>query len=416
MISVYSRDVLTYSYKLTTDLSLLLFSSSFSVLGTGYEGFVYEIWIDSGVPQVSNYLVPLGLSGCVSGLCFFGAGSNCDCDYCVTDPSVFCIAKVDSPYLSSNSLLCSSSSLSADVDGNCRECPSYCYGDVCISNYQCMNFCIPPCNQCIYFTYCTSCTDSMAVAVQGECLCNDGYFMSNFECFPCLSTCKTCTSLNTCSSCLTADFVLAKGDSGGYVCKCKFGMFLKETSCIACDYQCIGCKNNKTDCVMCRDTNSLIGISGCECKPGFYKNNLCMPCNLNCTECLDYSYCTACIDGYILKNNECVANETDQNVNQLVCNLGYFVLENHCLPCKPPCENCVKYAENCASCIVNAELSMNYGCRCIENYFYYNNSCVIGLFLNISVENSSIVLNFNQALSTSLDFSYFTIASNATIQ
>ncbi|XP_028407122.1 antigen WC1.1-like [Dendronephthya gigantea] len=85
--------------------------------------------------------------------------------------------------------------------------------------------------------------------------CGDGYFESNGKCFECPLDCKTCTSLDKCSSCNEERFL--EGDS--CVAECKPGTFgdSKTLKCKQCPDECETCIDS--GCKSCKYEKFLIG-------------------------------------------------------------------------------------------------------------------------------------------------------------
>ncbi|CAD8125900.1 unnamed protein product [Paramecium sonneborni] len=94
---------------------------------------------------------------------------------------------------------------------------------------------------------------------QGE----DNTFLSSNICQVCQQPCKTCTSLNSCTSCIE-----------GYCMD-------SNNTCQVCSSDCNTCMNNNTKCT--------------SCKVGYYlKDDRCFECDSNCIECTSFNDCIKC--------------------------------------------------------------------------------------------------------------------------
>ena len=397
-IKIYIQNVLLFHYHYSFNIDSLLLQSTLFTLGKNMTGFIYEIWIDNASTSIDNYIVKAGTNDCISGICFFGHNHACKCDFCIISPNVSCIAKVNNPYLSSNGMLCNESSLSSDIYGNCRECTN-CVENFCLSTYTCMKFCYPPCSECKSYNYCTACIDSLAIARDGKCTCPPGYYLDQYLCRPCNSNCTLCESQDYCTKCKDPNAHLISYKSG-YVCACNFGMYFNGEICTDCSSICVGCIYNQFNCIMCADLNSQKIENGCQCKPGFYQEEECVPCNDACATCNDFDYCTSCINGFELVNNECI-NEIIV-INDTICELGYFTIGDQCKKCKPPCDLCIESELDCVNCIKNAIMVANYSCECIKHYAFINDTCLLTLELDIKTSSNLIYLQFSNNLSEPL--------------
>lgn len=121
--------------------------------------------------------------------------------------------------------------------------------------------------------------------------------------------------------------------------------------CIICNSPCKTCKSySTTDCIDCVDTYYIEG-------------SICNPCTLGCKTCPgDPNNCTACIDGYFMKEsgtpcikcpspcatcfneNYCITcgYGASKRIRQptCICEHGLSDNEEECLTCISPCKTC----------------------------------------------------------------------------
>ena len=109
--------------------------------------------------------------------------------------------------------------------------------------------------------------------------CNDGFYSENGVCHKCDSTCATCSSKNTCLSCIN-----------GY-------LFDGVSSCkTQCSSDCLTCESDPNKCT--------------SCPSGFFSSGTkCLQCYEGCKTCENNEWkgaleCTSCIDGYFLEFKE----------------------------------------------------------------------------------------------------------------
>ena len=139
------------------------------------------------------------------------------------------------------------------------------------------------------------------------------------KCYPCKSSCKTCTEFETCSTC-KQDYSLNK-NGHCELSQCPKGQFLElnvETKkCQFCLSSCSECLS-KNQCLDCVTHYSLTKDGRCiksSCPKGEYINTeniseknpevQCALCPNKCSECSNYDTCTSCKDNYALSGSEC---------------------------------------------------------------------------------------------------------------
>ena len=405
---IYIQEVLEYTFSFSIDIGALLVLSDFYTLGNGFEGFIYEFWIDK---SFTNYILKADSILCVPGQCFYGFDTTCICSYCITSPSILCVADVPSPYFSSNMKTCSAPLTPTDIAGECRICPSGCSIDWCSSDYICLDSCLSPCSQCVDVVSCQECENSLMVASNGLCQCQKGSFMNSGACVPCKELCGACEAYEMCTNCTDSEANLVSTEVG-FKCECGFGTYWDGHSCSECAEECLGCKSNWDDCIRCRDNNSEKGESGCRCKDGFFQSGVCKPCGEFCEECLNSSNCIRCQAGLVISEGNCIEEIANKTVEE-VCALGYVLQEGNCEKCISPCLICVFSGYNCVNCIDNAVITQNLSCKCDEGFFFINETCILGLFLEIQTGANVIYLEFSEELETPLNESMIDLQSDS---
>lgn len=154
--------------------------------------------------------------------------------------------------------------------------------------------------------------------------CEDGYFLSGFQCFPCGGECQTCAgSATTCLSCGSGLFL----KDNGCLIKCDVGFFVGPGNvCLACAANCVQCLS-LTKCLSCAG--------------GFFNNaGLCQACSASCLTCAGAATtCASCAGGLLLQDGTCVAS----------CSAGYILSGLHCLSCGPGCGTCD--TNTCLACL-----------------------------------------------------------------
>lgn len=414
-ISTFIQGSLLYTSSFSISNSLLLFASTF-FLGLGFQGFLYEMWVDS---VFSSYILKVNSESCISGQCFFGFSSDCNCDYCIISPSPNCISTVLSPYESSNQKSCLLPSTPADTNADCRVCPSNCGLSQCTSNYECHSFCISPCSECLEFTYCLQCTSPLMVLSQGICTCPVGFYLDYSECHPCYYLCSHCTGIQKCTQCKDPNSHLFHTDYG-YQCTCKFSTYWNGLKCENCAEECLGCKKKAKDCIMCRDLNSeKVLDQGCACKKGFFLHeNSCEICGESCEQCSALEKCEVCENGFYV--NDGICKIISGEVGGILCPHDFFFFNGTCKKCEKPCVQCVYNETNCVTCrenamIVRSSIS-NFTCECAESFSFFNQTCVVALGLSFNTLTPNCIhLEFTEELVDFLNFSSFEVYSNYSI-
>ncbi|ELP91717.1 protein serine/threonine kinase, putative [Entamoeba invadens IP1] len=200
-------------------------------------------------------------------------------------------------------------------------------------------------NSCVTIeTHFNNCTHS--ISEKDRCYqCITGYFLIHNQCEKCLENCIDCYNKEQCLLCQDGYYLqnngscshvsdisnhckrLIRGGSSCALCDLKYFRNSKGM-CEKCIESCADCNQNST-CLNCDKDNYLLtdstkcisydelvnctskSQSGCLlCNTGFYiDNQKCLPCNTktdNCTECVQYGVCVLCEDTFILKNEKCI--------------------------------------------------------------------------------------------------------------
>ncbi|CAD8059006.1 unnamed protein product [Paramecium sonneborni] len=216
--------------------------------------------------------------------------------------------------------------------------------------------------------------------------CNAGYSAPNcaitqyldfnstneiYSCNDCIQPgCHTCKSSEECTQCKNNKFQLLNG-----ICLCDPFTFFQGDDCIKCNKYCENCYgNSQFNCLTCvRDYNRGIQRDQCLCLPGYYDDEInlpCLPicgdlqivegedcddgnnnpfdgchncklgCNFACDICLN-GKCYQCKSGYEVYNNDC----------RSICLENTITLLQQCQDQKNNCVNCqFQCSLNCIDC------------------------------------------------------------------
>ncbi|EAR90593.2 deoxyribonuclease II family protein (macronuclear) [Tetrahymena thermophila SB210] len=387
-------------------------------------------------PSCQNCKIPQCQSGCKSclssdsNICiecdigFYLDGNKCsrcqqNCEICTQNGNI-CTQCIENFELDKNSQCiptCDQSCLTCSQPQDPDSCLSCSKGSYLTDDNNCKK-CISPCTDCEKGDKCTQ--------------CEQNYILKNYECLPiCDKSCLTCSSPKNPQSCLTCEegYYLNKITNECMICgvdcaqclesadnctTCKDGFSFNNKKCIKnevsktkiCHISCLTCTKDSDPnaCSSCPPNLFLTNLNTClpyqcdkscltcsspynpqsclTCKGGYYLNKItkqCMNCGIDCAQCIESAdNCTACKDGYILKNQKCVKSEInkvktchnscltctkDSDPNScLSCPPKFFLSNlNTCLPCQQPCSECKESANTCTSCL--------------ENYFLEESKC-----------------------------------------
>jgi len=255
------------------------------------------------------------------------------------------------------------------VDGICEPCDQSCATCSGVNDTDCITcngndvldkdsgLCVPPCD-----------TDN-------------GFVMINGVCYPCDSTCATCSG-KTATDCVTCVENL-NFDNGACVppCDTNNGFVMINRQCLPCHSSCLTCKDvSNRDCTSC-DSGLILQAGACveppvdcEVDNGFVLvNDNCVPCDKSCKTCDDISdaSCTSCDDDLILVSGACIVQPVDCDMNN-----GQIYINGQCFDCDQTCKTCSGVADT--NCIVCADGLVFDNSKCVEfcdvdNGFYKSN-------------------------------------------
>ena len=329
----------------------------------------------------------------------FGEGDNCNqcydgyyltssktCDKC-GNLCKTCSDKDTCNTCIDNSFLLSSKCYQCNID--CKTTSDNCRCDTCNDNYYIKNFQCLNCDD----KNCKTCLNSGDNCVS----CNNGYdLLPEKVCIECKSPCKTCSSINTCSSCIDNYFFLS---SKCYHCNvdckttidnckcdtCNDGYYIKNYQCLKCDSNCKTCEGTDKKCLSCND--------------GYYLDswNSCSKCIEPCKTCLSADICFSCLNNYFLLSGNCYQCNFDcktsyNNCKCISCNIGYYFYNYQCFKCDSNCKSCKGSFNECSQCfqgkylLNNKCLDCNANCKtcknetfctsCNSNKYISNNLCL----------------------------------------
>lgn len=313
-----------------------------------------------------------------------------NCMNCPND-SLVCLACIPPSVLVDDKCLEKCPEGTVSINNECKECKvencKDCFGkdlDICkecIPPYY-LTFdgksCIPDgckpneyelggkCNPCINcetcnVNGCVTCEEGLEL-IDGECVytaCPPGYTKVNGKCVKCQDkNCKTCQNVNICDYCLpgfTYNPITKKCEQ-----ECPKGHYVKDRTCLPCEPNCTDCLDNLV-CVDCEYPLVLInGSCTTECPNGYVNiNGECTQCqNETCKSCFanNLNKCDRCLPPFKLKNGECVPDCEEEYFAKNAAAYGLV-----CTPC----------VDNCGSC------NNDYVCiTCLPGYYLYNEKCI----------------------------------------
>ncbi|KAL4454555.1 hypothetical protein ABPG74_021760 [Tetrahymena malaccensis] len=209
---------------------------------------------------------------------------------------------------------------------------------------------------------CLSCdgnTDQNCTACQSDKVIISG------KCTPCDYQCLTCTlNSSNCNSC-QENRTLQKGG----ICMCNDGYFedISNQKCSKCDQSCLTCSDStNSGCKTCQNDRILnLGSGSCICKPGSYENpslKICVQCHYSCKTCSgpNANNCIQCQENRTFNNSSCACNE------------GFYddSGQKSCISCHYSCLSCKNgLTSGCNICQQNRQFDINGACKC-NNGFY----------------------------------------------
>jgi hypothetical protein len=212
--------------------------------------------------------------------------------------------------------------------------------------------------------------------------CPTGYFAdsTNLVCTPCSSPCNTCSgTVSNCTSCVTASTFpylnVSSSGSGTCVNSCQSGMFPDTTllvpQCTACTSPCNTC-TSKNSCLTCVSPFYMYsGVCANGCPSGItITNSVTMICDLCASVCATCSgttsNCTQCSLSAALYQGSCVSS----------CPVPLVIKSGACSTCDLPCLTCVQISTNCTSCdsTTSTPHLLNNSCLASCPIKYYNST------------------------------------------
>jgi hypothetical protein len=199
---------------------------------------------------------------------------------------------------------------------------------------------------------CTQCTNGFDPL--NACWCIEGQFfgfsrrmlLGTIGCYPCMSVCKKCISVNSCASCKIAQATPPTCTT----CENGYSYDAPTNSCIQCHNTCTKCTvaNQADKCLSCKDGSALglsvNGIGVCLVKTDYWRdpatgNNY--QCPLGCQGCTSDTRCSNC-KGLLVK-------EYPSELCTCRVGAGYFSPTGgvSCEKCGPKCFTCEGTAQNC---------------------------------------------------------------------
>ena len=232
--------------------------------------------------------------------------------------------------------------------------------------------CLSICQTCINGTSCTTCIDANSFPSGSNCVCNTGYYLDLSVCSPCSRSCLTCIIPNECTSCsdINAEVPL---------CSCKKGyVFSINNICVVCDLSCSQC-DDLGNCINCLDELATLSSKTCVCDIGYYKDvsGYCKTCHQDCKQCETDFVCLTC-----------KLNNSSPAVIGCSCNRGFYLDQatQICKPCGLNCKECIDL-ENCISCQEGYYgplcLECNSECKsCTGSSYFECSSCKVLILSN----------------------------------
>ena len=213
-----------------------------------------------------------------------------------------------------------------------------------------------PCNE----SSCLRCSNNYSICEE----CDDKYYLGdNGMCLDCPEPCANCSNSSYCYSCVDKANLLENS-----TCSCidnaDYNISSGACECFAGEGpECLICSNlsyyNSTEencsCILNSYLNDSYSLFVCSCNDSYgydSANHICSPCNdSNCSDCeSDYMICEECPSGYFLDSN------------------------STCQECPKTCSECLN-ATHCTECIEKAEYDeVNKNCSCIQNSIFNSSS------------------------------------------
>ncbi|KAM3127348.1 hypothetical protein pb186bvf_020548 [Paramecium bursaria] len=258
---------------------------------------------------------------------------------------------------------------------NCLTCSSLKFRQIssnscpCIQNYKEVNqICITctnsDCLTCDNLQNCLTCISEIKQVLNGLCICIDGYYLQDANCYKCHSTCLTCNGAGI-KQCLSCDSSVQRVINSG-MCVCQTGY--QENS----DRQCTDCYSKEGILIFqCQYKNSQdkVWTYGEQCDDGNTDprdgcdNQIIQP-NYSCINIINEpSICYKCPDNCI----KCI-----YDYDQVICSIcqnQYYNAQQSCVKCADnQCQYCAT-PSSCSICLNNI-IPQNGKCFNCQTGFY----------------------------------------------
>jgi hypothetical protein len=188
--------------------------------------------------------------------------------------------------------------------------------------------------------------------------CENGYYANSAgACVVCPVGTLYCAQLSGKSLACQAGYIFS--ETSNCMPACETNKYLQDTSCVACNANCLSCATNKDYCTDCRPGDFLYGkaidytfkrpcnVLANTALQGYYGPGP-SPCPFPCLTCSSAAVC-------------------------LSCYRGYYLAVSSCLKCTPPCYDCETSPTHCTSCHIGFKLESNNTCSHIcEDYEYFD--------------------------------------------
>lgn len=270
-----------------------------------------------------------------------------------------CLSCLVQPYTSNNTYF-------VDEKTCLKDCPSTYFK----SNGQCAVCDQASCYECSgTANNCTSCSGSKFLYLN-SCLapCPDTYYGDNNLCLSCKSPCLTCSSDQTCLTCINSYFLDVDSSC---VQTCSLSDYIGLGGrCQKCTSNCETCSQSLSNCTSC-DSQYLFLNNTCirACPAGYFNNadSNCQICQSPCQTCTSISACTSCVPTYYLyAGSQCTQD----------CPNTTLAIVDTCEPCSEECATCSGSVSFCTSCSSSRLFYLN-GCveTCPSLTYPYNKTC-----------------------------------------
>ncbi|CAD8045498.1 unnamed protein product [Paramecium primaurelia] len=221
---------------------------------------------------------------------------------------------------------------------------------------------------------CLSCDESKNLWLNvNQCICLDGYYMENFNCYQCYPTCRKCQDrARDCLACIPGQYRVLESST----CECQTGYFQEDNDliCSKCSDLCQKCQFTKDQCSQCYPIHNRITQNDtCICMDGYYDVGqlICQKCPTSCKTCQNYNICTSCYDDQFrimsINNQTCI------------CKSGYFQQSSDiCGQCHLSCLECSNNTnQSCTRCSSTREPQitnnvLQFSCKCRRGYYESN--------------------------------------------